>query len=289
MKHVYYLIAILWICLTASACMGGKRPRTTVNNIAQPTVSVPTEVDKENQSVEEVSHVVTPRNLEIPISLNAPREQIILHHGYTVSYSPSSKLPNWVAYELTYEEVQGTVPRAKKFTQDPDVRGAQADNEDYRNSGWDKGHMCPAGDMKWSKQAMNESFYFTNICPQNPNLNGGDWKDLEEKCRALTQYYGKIYIVCGAIVGQAVNGTIGYNRVVIPDAFYKVLLVETSKGYESIGFYFENKAGHRNLSYYAKSVDDIERLANIDFFAALADNEESEVESKYNINVWQIR
>ncbi len=114
---------------------------------------------------------------------------------------------------------------------------------------------------------------------------GKTWR----RSAALTQYYGKIYIVCGAIVGKAVNGTIGYNKVVIPDAFYKVLLVETSRGYESIGFYFENKAGHRNLSYYAKSVDEMEQLSNIDFFASLSDNIENEVESKYNISVWQIR
>lgn len=223
--------------------------------------------------------------LEIPFSYSTP----IYHTGFSVSYNEDTRLPNWVAYELTYEEVQGSVPRAKMFTQDPDVRGVQADNEDYRNTGWDKGHMCPAGDMKWSEQAMNESFYFTNICPQNPNLNGGDWKDLEEKCRAITQFYGKVYIVCGAIVGDAINGTLGYNRVTIPDAFYKVLLVETSKGYEGIGFYFENKAGHKSLGNYARSIDYIEQITNIDFFPALPDNIETDVESKYNLSVWHIR
>lgn len=266
--------------------MGGKRPRVATNQSSQTTASVPIEVEEIVKKGYEVAHS---SRLEIPTAVSTLKEQKISHLGYTVSYNSSYKLPNWVAYELTYEEVQGTIPRAKKFIQDPNVKGVQADNDDYHNSGWDKGHMCPAGDMKWSKQAMNESFYFTNICPQNPNLNGGDWKDLEEKCRDLTSHYGKIYIACGAIVGQAVNGTIGYNKVVIPEAFYKVLLVETSRGYESIGFYFENKAGHRNLSYYAKSVDEIEQLTKIDFFAALTDSIEREVESKYNISVWQIK
>lgn len=286
MKRLFCHIAILFICLTTSACMGGKRPRVSTNPSSQTIASAPIEVE---ETVKKEYEAAPTSRLEIPIVLSTLKEQIISHLGYAVSYNSSHKLPNWVAYELTYDEVLGTIPRAKKFTQDPNVKGAQADNDDYRNSGWDKGHMCPAGDMKRSKQAMNESFYFTNICPQNPNLNGGDWKDLEEKCRDLTRHYGKIYIVCGAIVGRAANGTIGYNKVVIPDAFYKVLLVETSRGYESIGFYFENKAGHRNLSYYAKSVDEIEQLTNIDFFAALTDDVEKEVESKYNISVWQIK
>lgn len=282
MKRGLYFIWILGACIINFACMGGKRPRTVVDQPAKASISVPAE-NENNASIHSDQTC-----LEIPISRNNPHEQIIEHVGYTLSYNSISRLANWVAYELTYEETQGTVPRAKKFTQDPAARGVQADNDDYRNSGWDRGHLCPAGDMKWSIQAMDESFYFTNICPQNPNLNGGDWKDLEEKCRSLTECYGRIYITCGAIVGQAINGTLGYNNIVIPDAFYKVLLVKTSMGYESIGFYFENKAGNRNLSYYARSVDEVEQLTGIDFFCSLPDNVENIVESKYNTNIWQI-
>lgn len=262
---------------------------STVSSYAQPTSSSfgasnkPIPQNGQNE-VQEYSG-----KIEIPIFLNKQREQIITHVGYSVSFNTATRLANWVAYELTNEKVQGTTPRARKFNQDPDVKGIQADNGDYKNSGWDKGHMCPAGDMKWSKQAMDESFYFTNICPQNPNLNGGDWKDLEEKCRALTQYYQKIYIACGAIIGKAQYGCIGHNRVTIPDGFYKVLLVETSTGFESIGFYFENKAGNRKLSFYARAVDEIEQLTGIDFFSTLPDSIENCVEAKYDLGIWHIK
>lgn len=283
------------------SCMGGKRPPThrEANTNIQPPVKIELSAPSEQTVACTPSppEVIPSNNESIPeqssLPLEAPKasirnEQIIEYLGFTVSYNANTRLPNWVAYELTHSEVLGEVPRAKHFYQDPQVVGPQADNEDYRNSGWDKGHMCPAGDMKWSKQAMYESFYFTNICPQNPNLNRGDWKDLEEKCRELAQGYGNIYIVCGAIVGDAINGCLGYNKVTIPDAFYKVLLVKTATSYEGIGFYFDNSPGSRRLSYYAKSIDNIEELTNIDFFYQLPDDIEEKIESKFSLVSWGI-
>lgn len=196
----------------------------------------------------------------------------------------------WVAYDLTNEEATGQVPRERRYYQDPDVRGIQADNSDYRGSGWDKGHMAPAGDMKWSEQAMFESCYFTNICPQNQNLNGGDWRILEEKCRALTERFDKLYIVCGPVVGSAKNGALGANRVIIPDGFYKVLLTFTGKNYQCIGFVFENKAGHSKTFYrYACSVDEVEKLTGIDFFSNLPDSIEEDVEGSYDLKLWGLK
>ena len=69
------------------------------------------------------------------------------------------------------------------------MRSPQTSTGDYTKSGYDRGHMAPAADMKWNKQAMEESFYMSNICPQNPNLNRGDWNDLEEKSRQMAKKY----------------------------------------------------------------------------------------------------
>ena len=297
-KNMRLFVYVCCLSMLVS-CMGGKRPaahrETNVHPAVKTEVSVPTEdspvsipsqpkvLPSNNELILDQSSIP----LEIP-KASVSKEQIIEYLGFTVSYNANTRLPNWVAYELTQSEVLGEIPRSKHFYQDPKVRGLQADNDDYRNSGWDKGHMCPAGDMKWSKQAMDESFYFTNICPQNSNLNRGDWKDLEEKCRELAQRYGNIYIVCGAIIGEARNGQLGYNRVTIPDAFYKVLLVETAKGYEGLGFYFDNSAGSRRLSYYAKSIDYIEEITNIDFFYQLPDDIEEKIESQYSLESWGI-
>jgi len=224
--------------------------------------------------------------IETPRVMDSRENQVIVHKGYAVSYNKDTRLPNWVAYELTDIEVNGTCKRNGRFYPDPDVKGKQADNEDYRNTGWDKGHIAPAGDMKWDDQAMLESCYFTNICPQNHNLNGGDWRSLEEKCRGYARCYGNVYIAAGPVVGEVKNGTIGYNKVVVPDAFYKVLLVCVDGRYEGIGFYFENVAGHKPLSVYAMTIDEIEVITGIDFFFALPDKIEDEVEGKINEEIW---
>ena len=224
--------------------------------------------------------------IETPKVLDDRPNQIIVHKGYSVSYNKDTRLPNWVAYELTDIEVNGTCKRSPHFYPDPDVKGRQADNEDYRNSGWDKGHIAPAGDMKWDEQAMRESCYFSNICPQNHNLNGGDWRSLEEKCRDYARRFGNVYIAAGAVVGEMKNGTIGHNKVVVPDGFFKVLLICKESKYEGIGFYFENVAGHKPLSVYVKSIDEIEKLTGIDFFYSLPDKLEEEVERTVNEEIW---
>lgn len=215
-------------------------------------------------------------------------EVVVNHLGYMSSFNPLARIPNWIAYDLTKEEVAGTVKRDNGFYPDPDLPlSVQATFGDYRNNdGWDKGHMAPAGDMKWSRQAMHESCFFTNICPQNRNLNNGDWKSLEEKCRSWAQKYGIIYIVCGPIIGDMKNGTLGENKVVIPDAFFKVLMVRVGDEYEGIGFVFENKAGHQDLFNYAMSIDSVESMTGMDFFHQLPDKVENKVEADYHKEVW---
>lgn len=142
----------------------------------------------------------TTKELEIPVSLTRRQEQIIHHTGYTVSYNKDLKLPNWVSYELTRKETKGKEKRSNRFITDPQVRGLIATNTDYAHSGYDKGHMAPAADMKWSPQAMKESFYFSNMCPQHPQLNRRGWKNLEEKIRDWAIADSAIIIICGPII-----------------------------------------------------------------------------------------
>ncbi len=228
------------------------------------------------------------KKMEIPKYDDAPYKQYIIHHGFELVYDESARIPEWVGYELTAEEVAGTASRGRHFVPDPDVKGVQGDNIDYRNTGWDRGHMVPAGDMKLDDQMMRESFYFSNICPQNRNLNGGDWRTLEELCRIYAQKYGKVYIVCGPIYGNNMYGRLGPHQIVIPDAFYKVLLVETNHGFESIGFIMNNEAGHKPLTTYVKTVDYVEMITGLDFFSLLPNKIEKKVESTFNLSVWDL-
>lgn len=209
------------------------------------------------------------------------------HEGFRISYNQSWLIPNWVAYELTKEETRGDVERTDYFDVDPTLKGRQAKFADYSHTGYDRGHMAPAGDMKWSKEAMDACFYLTNICPQNHNLNKGDWNDLEIACRRWARKYGRAWIVTGPVVTSREPKTIGRNHVTVPDAFFKVVLVPKGKTYEAIGFIMDNKAGNGQFMDDARSIDEVENLTGIDFFHALPDDVEDAVEASLNQKVWE--
>lgn len=218
--------------------------------------------------------------LEIPVMHSRSGGQILKRKGYTLSYNADYKTPHWVAWELTKKETKGKESRTDKFLPDPDVRGAKAYTSDYTKSGYDRGHMAPAADMKWSRKAMEESFYMSNICPQNGNLNRGDWNDLEEKSRQWAKKYGVVYIACGPIYDGKRPKRIGNNKVAVPDAFYKVILINDKKKPQALGFIFPNKAGHKPLEKYIVTVDSVEKRTNIDFFPALPDEVENKIEAE---------
>ena len=217
--------------------------------------------------------------LEIPISTRK-REEIILHRtAFTISYNNDYKTPNWVAWELTRAETEGTEGRKNKFEPDPNLPEPRAEHSDYTHSGYDRGHMAPAADMKWNKKAMEESFYMSNICPQNRKLNRDDWGDLEEKCRNWAEKYGKAYIVCGPIYDSKSPKRIGKHKIAVPERFFKAILIYEGKTPIAMGFLFENKAHHQNLKNYLVSVDKIEEETGLDFFSKLPDTIESRIES----------
>lgn len=237
--------------------------------------------EKMEQYTQTISTTDNDNRLEIPIMRSNIGGQILKRKGYTLSYNADYKTSQWVAWELTRKETKGKEGRTDKFLPDPDVLGAKAYTSDYTKSGYDRGHMAPAADMKWSRQAMEESFFMSNICPQNPNLNRGDWNDLEEKSRQWAKKYGAVYIACGPIYDTKRPKRIGNNKVAVPDAFYKVILINDKKNPKAIGFIFPNKAGHKPLNKYIVTVDSVEKRTNIDFFPTLPDEIENRIEAEW--------
>lgn len=213
-------------------------------------------------------------------------EQILKRTGYVASYNKTTLLPNWVAWHLTAERTEGSAKRSGvDFAEDTEVPEPRATDWDYYNSGYDRGHMCPAADNKWSKKAMEESFLFTNMCPQNGNLNRGDWNEMEMACRKWAKKYGDLYIVCGPILYKGKHKTIGKNKVVVPEAFFKVVL-RTGDNPQAIGFIYKNTSGNRPKDSYVNTVDEVERITGIDFFPSLPDNVEKNVEATADIANW---
>ena len=217
--------------------------------------------------------------LEIPKTVGKRDEIVIRHLGYTVSYNNFYKTPNWVAWELTRQETEGDEERTNKFLPDPELPEPRVTTSDYTRSGYDRGHMAPAADMKWSRQAMKESFYMSNICPQNRKLNRDDWGDLEESCRKWAEKYGTVHIACGPIYDTKSPKRIGKSRVAVPDRFFKVVLIYNRKNPMAMGFLFDNKAHHQNLKNYMVTVDKVEEETGLDFFPKVPDSIEERIES----------
>ncbi len=234
-----------------------------------------------------ISRCIFSSKLEIPRLLIPRQEQVIEHIGYTINYNANWYIPNWVAYELTSTEVEGQEPRSNNFAPDPQIAEPVMEFE-YKNSGYDRGHMVPAADMKWSGQAMSESFYMSNVCPQNKNLNSKDWLRLEEQVRHVAHSCGNVFVCCGPIVTDSTI-TIGtIHNIVVPQAFFKVLLRQKGNTYSAIGFKMPNKARDckRDLSYYAISINELESELGIDFFPALPDEIEEIIEDSYILKDW---
>jgi len=280
-----HLIIIVFALACVSSCRFRQAGAEPVAETFLPSGTLVAESDA--QAGREVSRQL--RGLEIPYLLDDKDNTIVEHMGYTLSYNSRNRIPNWVAYELQDSELYGDFERAEKFTPDPDVKGRQAYDRDYIGSGWDRGHMAPSGDMKWSSQTMRECFYLTNVCPQNRNLNSGLWNDLEKQVRYEARYYKKIWIVAGPILGRNLYGTIGENKVKVPDAFFKALLARKKNGtYTAIGFIFPNESGGTVVRDYAMSVDDLEQELGMDLFYNLPDNVQESVEAVFDLHDWRL-
>lgn len=222
--------------------------------------------------------------LEIPAIKSS--DYIVNHTAYTINYNSKNKIPDWVAYELTPDNLGDTKRKGKSFQDDDTVDLPQANNEDYKGSGYTRGHMAPSADFSSSEQLMWETFYYTNCCPQTEKLNNGDWQTLEKAVRSWAQEYGKIYVVTGPIILGEGIGTIGENKVVIPDAFFKALLVQEKDKYYSIGIVMANTNEKQLMAKSAASINEIEEITGIDFFPQLDDKIEEDVESQFDLKQW---
>lgn len=238
---------------------------------------------KQEEPKEEFIPTENISHLEYPALL--PNEKIISHLGYSFVYSEEHEQAKWIAYELTKEETNSLYERTDKFLVDPMVSTGTAENSDYANSGYDKGHLAPAADMGWSAESMRESFYFSNMSPQLPGFNRGVWKRLEELMRSWAIECNAIYIVTGPILKPGLS-TIGTNRVSVPLEYYKVILDYTQPEVHAIGFILPNASSSATLNTFAVSIDEVESRTGIDFFPDLPDDQESKLEKEVCQTCW---
>ena len=317
-KHIIGLVLFIACILLFAKCLGDNeevitefffekpnkedqptRTTTTPNHQPQPTA---TTINPSSQNDELVALLIAQANREVS-------EQILIRIGYIVSYNNETKCPNWVSWHLIAEHTDGAYSRkgVPYYADDGTVYGIGSVTPEICKNGYivdleskeprqqindwtgdynmSHGHMCPAGDNKWDKAAINQTFLLTNMCPQDEKLNGGGWKALEDKCRTWANHYGDIFIVTGPIYNGGINRTLGEGKIAIPDAFFKVILCMKNEP-KAIGFIYNNDPSTQSMTDKVYSIDDIEELTGFDFFSVLPDEIEIIVESASNLNNW---
>ncbi|MFA5469019.1 MAG: DNA/RNA non-specific endonuclease, partial [Sphaerochaetaceae bacterium] len=223
-------------------------------------------------------------DLELPLLEEG--EELILHTGFTLVYNEEHEQPRWVAYELTRDEVYGIYQRSDNFRGDPAVRTGSATPADYRGSGYDRGHLAPAGDLSWSKESLSDSFYMSNMSPQVPAFNRGIWAKLESYVRNFAATEGSVYVITGPVLTDGPYETIGKNEVSVPHNFFKVILVYRNGESKAIGFILPNEGSQEDLSAFATTVDEVGNLTDIKFFPLLAEEEASALLGSYAYDEW---
>lgn len=206
---------------------------------------------------------------------------IVYHEYYNVSYSEKNKQPVWVLHLLTKSMVElgdNDIERISYFKKDPFLLNFnQLSHGDYNSTGYDRGHMVPARDLKFNMKSYEETFYTSNICPQLPELNRREWKYLEEQVRDWALEKDSILIFAGPIFGSKQKGKLN-----IPVAFWKIVYKDNN----AIAFIMWNTKTQKEFKLCATSVDFIEEITGLDFLSWLEDDTEEDIESKIETSYW---
>lgn len=221
------------------------------------------------------------------LTVHVPREAgdtLVRREAFAVHFNGGRGIANCAEYELLASELHGAQERAGEFARDPGVTGCP-DPVDYAGSGMDRGHLVPAADLKWSAQAMRQSFLLTNVCPMHKALNEGGWAKLEEKVREWVVRDSALLVIAGPIV-IATDTTLASGKVTVPSRYFKVVMAPCVRPMRAIAFIYPNGPCGGRLHEYAVSVDEVERQTGLDFFPLLPSDVQQRLESPVNLDAW---
>ncbi len=225
-----------------------------------------------------------PSTLDKYIPYSKKNTDIIRHKAFILSYQEEYELASWVLHRLVKEAAYGHEGRSNEFISDPLVESGSAVTQDYSRSGYDRGHLCPAGDFRHDKELQDETFYMSNMAPQVADFNRGIWSDLENKVRSWVKKRGELIIVTGPILKKGLP-TIGrINQIAVPEKFYKIIYDPATE--EAIAFLFPNEGSVELVKSFTISIDELEIMTGIDFFAKLPDSIEQKIERENNVDDW---
>lgn len=226
-------------------------------------------------------------NLELGAPEGGIVERIFEREGYAFGYSEIHEQPLWVTYKLTADELdQKRTGRTDDFREDPRIRTRSALPEDYKGSGYDRGHLAPAADMSWNKDVMSESFYMSNMSPQKPDCNRGIWVELESQIRDFARREKEIFVVTGPVFyeGKSVRSIGSVNRISVPHAYYKVVY-DLTPPCKMIGFIIPNEGTWKGLKWFAVPVEKVEKVTGLTFFPAL-ESADADLKKSISVSDW---
>nr|WP_230153919.1 DNA/RNA non-specific endonuclease [Flavobacterium sp. CECT 9288] len=268
------------IITTLSSC---KKEMSNTQNGFVPIANEESEYEKRSKSedVNQTELRYTTNDL-LPISTT---NTIVKHNYYSLSYNEIYEQAEWVAYELKKDYIKNNNFKRPYFIEDAKVKTGSADWRNYKNSNYDKGHLCPAGDMEFSMSAYNDTFLTSNIAPQDKKFNNGIWNRLEQKVRYWAVKENGVYVVTGGVLNNSLK-TIGKEKVAVPQYFYKILMNRSGNRVKMIGFLMPNQPSDEPLYKFVVSVDAIEKLTGINFFPQLEDRLENQLEANKDYKDW---
>ncbi len=268
------------IITTLSSC---KKEMSNTQNGFVPIANEESEYEKRSKSedVNQTELRFTTNDL-LPISTT---NTIVKHNYYSLSYNEIYEQAEWVAYELKKDYIKNNNFKRPYFIEDAKVKTGSADWRNYKNSNYDKGHLCPAGDMEFSMSAYNDTFLTSNIAPQDKKFNNGIWNRLEQKVRYWAVKENGVYVVTGGVLNNSLK-TIGKEKVAVPQYFYKILMNRSGNRVKMIGFLMPNQPSDEPLYKFVVSVDAIEKLTGINFFPQLEDRLENQLEANKDYKDW---
>ncbi len=225
------------------------------------------------------------QNYGLPAIKN--NEEVIYHSAMSICYNEEHEQAKWVSHIITTDIATGKLSRTNDFRVDTLVKTKTAVKKDYWNSGYDRGHLAPSADFKWSKKAISESYFYSNMSPQLPEMNREIWAELENTIRKyVIEKNEKVYVDTGGVLQEDLK-TIGIlNKVSVPKKFYKIVIDLEGDKVAGIGFIVPNEKCENPVMSYAVSIDQIENLTGIDFSPSLPDSLEDIIESNFEIKNW---
>ena len=212
--------------------------------------------------------------------------EIVQHAHFALSYNEPYEQAEWVAYVLDKSQLTRDDRKRPFFLEDPKVRTKSADWRNFKGSGYDRGHLCPAGDRRFSENAYNETFYTSNISPQDKDFNAGIWNRLEQQVRYWAKKDGPLFVVTAGVLEEGLP-SIGDEDVAVPKFYYKIIAKGKGKNLRIIAFLLPHRENIGSLYKFVVSVDKLEKMTGIDFFPNLPDDQEDILEAGINTSGWK--